>query len=154
MDLKRETLARAGKTAFGCTMAIFLANLAGLTNVTSAGIITLLTMQNTRKDTVRHAVYRFFSFALALILAVAFGETLGYHALGFGVFLFFLVEICYLLGWEDMISTNTVFASHVFMLARVITPAFVVNELVLLILGTGMAVLLDIRRGPGVSQSG
>ena len=54
---------KALKIAAGAVAAILLAEAFGLQNAASAGIITLLTVQNTRRETVMSSVRRFSGFA-------------------------------------------------------------------------------------------
>lgn len=45
--------------------------------------------------------------------------------------------------WGDTISTNAVFGTHLFMAGEFITGSFIWNEFLLLIIGTGIALLLN-----------
>ena len=62
----RRLLLKALKIAAGSGMAIIAAELLGLSYATSAGIITLLTVQDTRQDTIQLTVDRILSFLLCV----------------------------------------------------------------------------------------
>ena len=67
----RRLLLKALKIAAGSGMAIIAAELLGLSYATSAGIITLLTVQDTRQDTIQLTVDRILSFLLCVGLIYA-----------------------------------------------------------------------------------
>ena len=53
------------KIAVGSAASIFLADMMGLSYSTAAGIITLLTIQDTSRETIAISVKRIFAFLLA-----------------------------------------------------------------------------------------
>ncbi len=141
---RKDLLLKGAKIALGSTLAISLSELLGLEYATSAGIITLLTIQNTRKATLKLSMYRLFSFVLTMVLGSVTTALLGVHAAAFGVFLLLMVEISFLMGWADAVSTNAVFGTHLFMMAGQFSAQFMLNEVALLIIGTGLAVLMNL----------
>lgn len=52
------------------TLAIFIAELLSLEYATSSGVITLLTIQNTKRDTLNLVLKRVLSFLMTIILAI------------------------------------------------------------------------------------
>lgn len=143
--LNRDKLIKGSKIAIGGAVSIFIAERLGLEYATSTGIITLLTVQDTRKSTLRLSVLRFFSFALSMLLAGLSSWLLGFHAVGYGVYMLLLASITLSLGWDGTLSTNAVFGTHLFMMGKAMTMGFVVNEFGLLVLGTGAAVIMNLR---------
>lgn len=135
-------LLKALKIAVGCSAAILIARLLGLEHGTSAGVITLLSIQDTRRDTFRVAGKRFLDFFLALGLALLTFPSLRYGVLAFGVFLFLFTLLCYLLSSEEGLSSNVVLASH-YWIAGALTPRLVLNELALLVIGVGLGILVN-----------
>ena len=153
--MDKDTWLKGAKVAFGSAAAIFLAELFGADYAASAGIITLLTIQDTRKDTFQMALQRLVSFVLFLFLAVFLHITLGLYMVGFGVYLFFMALLSYCFHWEGAVSTNAVFGTHVFMLDHMVTAGFLFNEAALLLIGIGMAILLNLKipdKEPGLKQ--
>ena len=59
------------KISIGCCFAVFLADWIGLRSATSAGIIALLSIQNTKKETLTIAGKRISAFFIAV--AIAYG---------------------------------------------------------------------------------
>ena len=59
--MNKESWIQVFKIGIGSAIAIFLAETMKLSYATSAGIVTMLTIQNTRKDTFNLAVKRILS---------------------------------------------------------------------------------------------
>ena len=112
---------KALKIAAGAVAAILLAEAFGLQNAASAGIITLLTVQNTRRETVMSSVRRFSGFAMMTLLCL---------------------PICYSFRMDDATPINAVMATH-YMLAGGVTLHMVGNEVLLLVIGSGIGVCLN-----------
>src|SRR5690554_578863 len=85
------------KIGLGSSIAILIANLFGLQNSLSAGIITLLSIQDTKKETLLIALKRLFAFGIAIVIAYLLFENLGYEPLIFGLFLVVFVGVSYLI---------------------------------------------------------
>ena len=77
------------KIAVGAGLAIVLAERMGLNYSASAGVITLLSIQDTKKETIRVVARRLLSFVLALVISAAGFSVFGYDPLAVGVFLLF-----------------------------------------------------------------
>lgn len=133
---------KALKIAVGAVAAILLAEAIGLHNAASAGIITLLTVQNTRRETVRSSIRRVAAFGIMTLLSTPVYMFCGTKPWSFGIVLLLLLLICYGLGMEDSIPINAVMATH-YMAAGGVTPGMVGNEALLLLIGSGIGVCLN-----------
>lgn len=131
------------KIAAGAGAAIVAAEALGLSYGTSAGIITLLTIQDTKRETLRVVVRRFGSFGVALVLAAACFSALGYGAFAFAVFLLLFSGICMRFGMQEGISVNAVLVTH-FLADQSMTAGQIGNELALLVIGAGIGVGLNL----------
>lgn len=138
------------KIAAGAGMAIALAEGLGLRYATSAGVITLLSIQDTKKETIRVMMLRLCSFMIALALSAACFSVLGYGALAISVFLLFFSGISIVFRMQEGISVNTVLMTH-FMAEQSMSAGNVGNELALLAIGAGIGVLLNLYI-PGKEQ--
>ena len=67
--MNKHTWIQVFKIGIGSALAILIAEWMGLSYATSAGIVTLLTLQNTRKDTFHLALRRMTSFVVTMLLA-------------------------------------------------------------------------------------
>lgn len=131
------------KIAVGSAAAIFLADLLGLSYSTSAGIITLLTIQDTSRETIVISAKRIGAFLVAAVLSYAVFHLFGYHVFSFGIFLFLFIAGCSPLRLANAVSTNAVLVTH-YLLEQDMTPAFIGNEALLLLIGAGIGTLLNL----------
>ena len=131
------------KTGIGSAIAIVLADVLGLFYSPSAGIITLLTLQNTKKDTLLVAVKRIEAFVLAIVISYLVFEGIGYTAFAFGAFVTLFVAFCFLFHLKDGISMNAVLMTH-FLIEKHMELSMVLNEIGLLCIGMGIGILLNL----------
>lgn len=133
---------KAVKIAVGAVIAILIAEAIGLQNPASAGIITLLTVQNTRLETVMSSVRRFAAFGIMTGCSLPIYHFCGTQPWAFGIVLLILLLSCYVLHLEDAASINAVMATH-YMLAGGVTLLSLGNAVLLLIIGSGIGVGLN-----------
>ena len=127
----------------GAGLAIVLAERMGLRYSASAGVITLLSIQDTKKETIRVVARRLLSFVMALAISAAGFSVFGYGPLAVCVFLLFFSAACMAFGMQEGISVNTVLMTH-FLAERSMTGANIANELGLLAVGAGIGVILNL----------
>lgn len=130
------------KIAIGGCLAFIFADLLKLEYAISASIITLLTIQETKKETLLVAVRRFGSFLVAMILAAFIFSVFGYNPIVYGVFIFFFCYLCYQFNFQDGIASSAVLTTHVYLLNQISIP-ILWNETLLMIVGVGIGVLLN-----------
>ncbi len=131
------------KTGIGSALAILIANALGLAYSPSAGIITLLTIQNTRKETLTLALKRLAAFILMVGLTYLIFQSMGYQAVSFGLFVTCFVACCVLLGLKDAIAMNAVLATH-FLNEGHMEWSLIINEILLLGIGMGIGILINL----------
>ncbi|MDE6602509.1 MAG: hypothetical protein K2K90_10195 [Lachnospiraceae bacterium] len=131
------------KIAVGSAAAIFLADLLELDYSTSAGIIALLTIQDTSRETVVISAKRIGAFLLATVLAYTVFRLAGYSVFSYGVFLFFFIACCSPLHLGTAVSTNAVLVSH-YLLEKNMAFPLIGNEALLLLTGAGIGTLLNL----------
>jgi uncharacterized membrane protein YgaE (UPF0421/DUF939 family) len=131
------------KVGIGSAVAIIMAETLGLKYSPSAGIITLLTVQNTKKETLFVALKRFISFLMALIITYILFNSLGYNPWVFGGFVLIFVALSLLLNLKDGISMNAVLMTH-FLIEKRIDWSMLVNEVALLAIGMGIGIIINL----------
>lgn len=131
------------KTGIGTAIAIILAEAIGLAYSPSAGIITLLTIQNTKKETIQIAFRRILAFVLAVLIAFILFTTIGYTPIVFGLFALIFVALCNLLGLQDGISMNAVLTTH-FLIEQTMDIGMILNEVALLFIGMGIGIVINL----------
>ncbi|MBD5457344.1 MAG: hypothetical protein HDR27_02080 [Lachnospiraceae bacterium] len=140
---KDGAMLKITKIALGSVAAILLADALGLKYSASAGIITLLTIQDTTRETITISVKRILAFLLAVILAYAVFHLAGYRVLSFGIFLFLFAACCKPLHLSSAVSTNAVLVTH-FLAEADMSFSQIGNETLLLCIGAGIGTLLNL----------
>ncbi len=139
------------KIAAGSSAAILFADFLGLKYSASAGIITLLSIQDTKKETLVVAGKRFLSFLLALLTAYVLFRIFGYHTITFGVFLLVFITESYVFHLQEGIAMCSVLVTH-FLIEKDMGTAFIWNETLIMIVGTFVGILLNLYM-PGNSDA-
>lgn len=137
-----KTFIKVLKIGIGAVIAIFIAQALHLQYATSAGIVLLLTIQNTKKETVIVAGKRILAYVMALGIAYVSFHFVGYEVFGYGVFLLIFVGACHLISFEEAIPMNAVLISH-FLMEKTM-GSMLVNETLLLLIGAGLGTLLNL----------
>ncbi|WP_053219283.1 aromatic acid exporter family protein [Virgibacillus senegalensis] len=133
---------RTLKTAIGTPIAIWLAQLLQLQNFVSAGIIALLCIQPTRKRSMLTSWHRFGACLLAMVFSFAVFETIGFHPFAIGILLILFIPTTVLLKLTPGIVTSSVIILHLYSSGQ-ITVSLLINEFILIIIGIGTALLLN-----------
>lgn len=134
----------AGKLSVACILSILLAYELGLKYCATAGVITILSIQGTKVDTIQTAFRRLIAFFASLLIAAVSFAILGYTLRGFGCYLFFFVFVCMALRWEIVMSVNVVLVSHI-LDEGVMTVPVVCNEATIFLIGIGMGILVNLH---------
>jgi len=150
-EYRKMNYIKTFKIAIGAAISIILANLLRLEFGTSAGIITLLSVQNTKRETLVIAGRRILAFVLAMAMAFGVFSILGYSAGSFGVFLFLFIFFCELFGLQEGIPINSVLATH-FLSYEQMTGEKIGNEFLLLVIGISVGALVNVYIPRNVKQ--
>ncbi|GGB34490.1 hypothetical protein GCM10011409_09970 [Lentibacillus populi] len=134
---------RTIKTAIGTPIAITLAQLLGVTNYVSAGILTILCIQPSRKRSVLSAWHRFLACTLAIVFSFVFFETIGYNPISVGIMLAFFIPTTVFLKISPGIATSSVIILQLYGAGHIST-AFVIEEFLLILVGVGTGLLLNL----------
>ncbi len=134
---------RTIKTAIGTPIAIWIAQLMSLDNFASAGILTILCIQVTRKRSILSAWHRFAACIVAMFFSYLFFETLGYNPISIGLMLFLFIPTTVKLKISPGIVTSSVIILHLYG-SKGIDIGVITNELLLIIVGIGTALILNL----------
>lgn len=125
-------------------MSIFLAEELGLESSVTAGIITILSIQDTKRETLRTVLRRGGAYLFGLLVAgVCFG-VMGYTLPSFAVYLLIFAFGCMLISLQEGITTATVLVSHMWALGSMELP-ILLNETGILVIGSGMGILINLH---------
>ena len=106
---------RTIKTALGTAIAILIAQQFGLDNFASAGILTILCIQVTKRKSLRTSWDRFVACVLAMPFSALFFEVIGYHPIVIGIMLFFFIPTVVMLKANEGVVTSSVIILHIYM---------------------------------------
>ncbi|PLT35251.1 aromatic acid exporter family protein [Bacillus sp. V5-8f] len=134
---------RTIKTALGTTLSIILAQLAGLDNFASAGILTILCIQVTKKKSLKAAWSRFFACVLAMAFSSILFEMIAYHPIVIGLMLLIFIPTTVALKVNEGIVTSSVIILH-FYNAGNLSLDLILNETALITIGIGVALLMNL----------
>jgi uncharacterized membrane protein YgaE (UPF0421/DUF939 family) len=134
---------RTIKTAVGTAIAILIAQQFGLHNFASAGILTILCVQVTKRRSFRTAWHRFVACVLAMPFSALFFEGIAYHPLIIGLMLFFFIPTIVMLKVNEGVVTSSVIILHIY-IAHHVTMDLFLNELGVIVIGIGVALIINL----------
>lgn len=132
------------KVALGASAAIGLAMLLGLEYAATAGIITVLSLMGTKRETLRIALGRLMALIAGTAIAFACYTLLGYSLAGFTAYLFLFAVLCYACRWGYAVTLVSVLASH-YMTAGNMGLPMLINEGLLFLIGTGIGISVNLH---------
>lgn len=140
----KNSLLMAAKLSAGCILAIAAAYELDVRYSATAGVITVLSIQKYKLETIRTALKRLMAFGVALFVAWAAFSMFGFTTLGYGAFLFVFVFLCVTLEWEIALSICVVLVSHLLEQGEM-TRDVLVNEFLVFGIGTGVGILMNLH---------
>ena len=132
------------KLAIGTALAIAIAQGLGLSYSTTAGIIALLSILTTRRETYLIAGKRFLGSAIAMALSAILFTIFGHHLIAFAIFMIIFVLLAMRLNLQASISVGTVLVTHIYTL-QVINAQVILNEIAILTIGVSMGIVLNLH---------
>lgn len=133
---------RTMKTAAGVAIAIYLAQLLELDYYVSAGILTILCIQPTKKRSIRAAFSRLVASLIAIAFAFVFFEGIAYHPITIGIMILLFIPVLVSLKFQDGFVSSSVILLHLFD-AKNLTAGLFINELMLMGVGFGTALAVN-----------
>lgn len=133
---------RTWKTAIGAVMAMIIAKEIGLSYWTAAGIITILSIQSTKRESLDMAIKRIESVLVALILSVVLFLAFGFNVIVFGVYVLLFIPLTVKLKVTDGIVVSSVLVTHL-LVEKEVTAHWIANEVGIMLVGVGVALVLN-----------
>ena len=123
-------------------VATLIATGLGLQFAVAAGIVAILTIQPTKRETFATACGRFFAFAAALIIAFVCFGIWGYTLSAFFVYLLGFIFVCQVFSWHSAMAMNSVLISH-FLTFGEMNIKTVGNEVLIFVIGVSMGIVAN-----------
>jgi len=124
-------------------LAIIIAQLLKMDFAISAGIVAILSVQPTKKETLNTALARFYAFLIALFIAGVCYNTIGFNAYAFFAYLLIFIPFCQFFGFYSAMAMDSVLISH-FITLKSFTHTEIINELGLFLIGVSFGILANI----------
>lgn len=130
------------KTALGTFISVYMAELLGIKFGVTAGIVTIISIQATKKESLKVAMERFFASLVGLFIATTAFYLFGFTPFVFGIFILIFMPICLRLKLFQGFLCTVVLATHILSLQK-ISFDIVINEIYILLLGVVVALILN-----------
>lgn len=137
--LKRNTF----KMAVSATIAIFIAEGLGLKFGVTAGVIAILSIQDTKKEALLVGGRRVISATIAVVLSYLLYVLLGNNSLVFGLFLLIFIPITKKFKIEEGMVVGAVLSTHLLVSSN-IDLSWIFNEEAVTFVGIGVASLFNL----------
>lgn len=131
------------KMALAFFVAMSIAQFFSFQYATSAGIVGILTIQNTKKETLFICLKRILSFFVSLLSALIVFSVFGYSAMSFAFFLLIFVGISLIFHLEDGIAMNAVITTH-YLIEQSMSIQWIQNEMAIFAIGMSIGMLVNL----------
>lgn len=131
------------KMALSATIAIIIANYMGLKFGVTAGIIAILSIQDTKKEALIVGGKRTTASAIAILLSYMLYMLLGNNPIVFGLFLLIFIPMTKLLKITDGMVVGAVLSTHL-LTSTNINVSWIINEVQLTLIGIGVAIIFNL----------
>jgi uncharacterized membrane protein YgaE (UPF0421/DUF939 family) len=133
---------RTLKTAVGVSLSILISQSLQLENYPAAGILTLLCIQKSRKQSMETVISRFAACMMGMLFSSALFSAIGYHFYTFIVLLLFFIPLCVKFRIQEGIASSSVIIMHGYIHGKV-EALFFLNEFFLILIGLGVALVVN-----------
>ncbi|MED4602333.1 aromatic acid exporter family protein [Paenibacillus validus] len=141
---------RTIKTAVGVSIAILIAQSLHLSSYTSAGILALLCIQKTRKQSFTAVWERLLACLAGMAMSGFMFHFFGRHPLIFILLYMLFIPVCVRFKIQGGIASSSVIIMHIYMNGALNT-SFVLNELAIIAIGLGVALIVNLYM-PGIDK--
>lgn len=133
----------AFKMAVSATVSLLIANYLKLDYATVAAVIAILSIQSTRKQALVVGRNRVVAGLLGLAISTIIYSVVGHNPIAFGLFLIVFIPLTSRFKIEEGMVATVVLSTHL-LVASSTTIHMLVNELLLLFIGIGIASIANL----------
>jgi len=149
--INKKTLLNTLKIVSAAAAAVMIASLLRLEFAVSAGIVAILSVAPTKKETIKTALGRFLAFICALGISFACFSIGGYNMYSFLVYLLIFIFICQACGWISAMAMDSVLISHFLTLGNMNLKSLT-NEILLFVIGVSLGILVNLHLKKNVEK--
>lgn len=133
---------KIAKVIVSAFVALLMAQALHLTTPSAAAIIAILSVMDTKKVSLAATGQRLAAAVLALVIGMGIFAIFGFDVISFGLYLLCYIPLAYLLKVDIGVAPSTVLVIHLWTQQQ-LTSSLFVNELLLVTIGAGVAILLN-----------
>ena len=133
---------KIAKVIVSAFVALLVAQALNLTTPSAAAIIAILSVMDTKKVSLAATGQRLAAAVLALVIGMGIFAIFGFDVISFGLYLLCYIPLAYLLKVDIGVAPSTVLVIHLWTQQQ-LTFSLFVNELLLVTIGAGVAILLN-----------
>lgn len=149
--MNKKVIINTLKIVAAAVVAILLASLLKLDFAVSAGIVAILSVAPTKKETFKTALGRFLAFIFAIAIAFICFNVGGFNVYSFFVYLVVFILICQAFGWLSAMAMDSVLISHFLTLGNM-SWGSVCNEVLLFIIGVTLGIIVNLHLHKNVEK--
>ena len=131
------------KMSISAVVALALATVLEVQFSSVAGVIAILSIQDTRRKSLIYGRSRVLACFLAIFLSVIIYKIIGQNSITFGVFLIIFIPLTSKLKISEGMVPAVVLSTHL-LIADSITVYWIINEILITIIGVGVAAIANI----------
>lgn len=131
------------KMSISAVVALALATVLDVQFSSVAGVIAILSIQDTRRKSLIYGKSRVLACFLAIFLSVIIYKIIGQNSITFGVFLIIFIPLTSKLKISEGMVPAVVLSTHL-LIADSITVYWIINEILITIIGVGVAAIANI----------
>ena len=133
---------KIAKVIVSAFVALLVAQALQLSTPSAAAIIAILSVMDTKKVSLAATGQRLAAAVLALLIGMGIFAIFGFDVISFGLYLLCYIPLAYLLKVDIGVAPSTVLVIHLWTQQQ-LTFSLFVNELLLVTIGAGVAILLN-----------
>ena len=142
--MQKSILISSFKIVLAAIGAIMVAWLLHLEFAISAGIVAILTIQPTKRETIHTALGRLYAFVAAIGIAFVCFGALGVTLQAYFAYLIIFIWVCQIFKWYSAMAMNSVLISH-FVTVGVMNMETVANEVFIFMIGVSAGILANMH---------
>lgn len=142
--INKEILFNTFKISTAAIIGILIASLLDLNYAISAGTVAILSIQPTKRETIRTAVGRVLAFLCALFTALICFNLLGYTMIAFVVFLIVQIFVCQVFRWTNSMAMTVLLMSHFLVIGNMQWET-ILNECLIFLIGVGIGITANLH---------
>ena len=133
---------KIAKVIVSAFVALLVAQALNLSTPSAAAIIAILSVMDTKKVSLAATGQRLAAAVLALVIGMGIFAIFGFDVMSFGLYLLCYIPLAYLVKVDIGVAPSTVLVIHLWTQQQLTFELFV-NELLLVTIGAGVAILLN-----------